>query len=393
MRVLIGTDTFAPDINGAARFARNLAVRLSRRGHSVHVVAPSTNLSSSTATELLDDELITVHRLRSVRWPLHDWIRFPPPWEIGKAVCSVLDEIEPDVVHIQSFINIGRSLSIAARARHIPLVATNHVMPDNIIEYSGLPRQLHPPLTRFGWNLASSVLGEADIVTSPTPIAANYLTQNTTVGSVIPLSCGVDLSRFAPHFTRPPGNRVLYVGRLDAEKRLDTLLQAFSQVSGTLDAHLDIVGGGTELRRLEKLAAALDISDRVQFHGRVTDAQIDELYTQASVFAMPSTAELQSIATLEAMASGVPVVLADAMALPHLVDRGLNGILVPPQNPVELAHALETILSLPEEAYSAMRRHSYEHSLTHDSTAITKRYEELYRDARVKTRERTGALR
>ena len=88
MRVLIGTDTFAPDINGAARFARNLAVRLSRRGHSVHVVAPSTNLSSSTATELLDGELITVHRLRSVRWLLHDWIRFPPPWEIGKSLAE-----------------------------------------------------------------------------------------------------------------------------------------------------------------------------------------------------------------------------------------------------------------------------------------------------------------
>ncbi|NYJ19032.1 glycosyltransferase [Glaciibacter psychrotolerans] len=383
LRVLIATDTFAPDLNGAARFARNLAVRLARRGNSVHVVAPSTTLVSSSQPELFDGQLITVHRLRSVRWLLHDWIRFPPPWEIRKAVGSLLDEIEPDVVHIQSFINIGRSVSLETTARNIPLVATNHVMPDNIVEYSGLPRQLHPPLTRWGWSLASSVLTEADIVTSPTPIAAGYLEENTTVNRVIPLSCGIDLGRFRPHFNRPATNRVLYVGRLDTEKNLDILVRACAMLPAALQVQLDIVGGGTELRRLQKLADHLGVTSRVTFHGRVTDAAIDELYAQASVFVMPSTAELQSIATLEAMASGVPVVLADAMALPHLVDEGRNGVLVPPQCSESLAQALESILLLPDEDYSTMRRCSYEHSLAHDSTAVTLRFEELYRDAQA----------
>ena len=381
LRVLIGADTFPPDVNGASRFTRDLAVRLSARGHTVHVVAPASSRRHGTYVETFGGQRIAVHRLRSFRWPAHEWLRFAPPWELGPRIDRLLEHLQPQVVHSQSFINIGRVLTGQAHQRGIPVVATNHVMPDNIIGVSGLPRSLHPGLTRYGWHLASKTLARAAVVTSTTPIAADYLAQHTGLETIEPVSCGVDTSRFPFHPHRPVDHRILYVGRLDPEKHVDQLLRAFSLMNQSLGAYLDIVGGGAESHRLQQLAARLGVADRVRFHGRISDEELERLYPTASVFVMASTAELQSIATLEAMASGTPVVLADAMALPHLIDNGHNGILVPPGEPRGLAEAIETILTLPHDAYTTMRHAARHKAEEHDSQIVIQHYEQLYRTA------------
>lgn len=379
--VLIGTDTFPPDVNGAARFAREHAVRLARRGHDVHVIAPATRMRSSSGIEVYDGQRLTVHRLRSVRWPLHDWLRVAPPWEVRAQTRRILLRVRPAVVHLQSFIDIGRGLAYEAERLDIPIIATNHVMPDNVVEFSGLPRRLHPRLTAFGWSLASTVYSRADIVTSPTPAAAHYLESNTRLRGVVPVSCGVENDRFTPKQDRPAENRVLFVGRLDPEKNLDTLLNAFSLIPVQLAAHLDIVGSGSERSHLEGLARSLAIADRTTFHGYVDDDRLTELHHRATVFVMPSTAELQSIATLEAMASGTPVVLADAVALPHLIASGAEGYLVHPRNAHEFADRIERILHLDPDAYRAMSRAASATALTHDAGVMTSRYEQLYQES------------
>lgn len=379
LRVLIGADTFPPDINGAARFARDHAVRLARRGHEVHVVAPATSMRTRSGIEIYDGQRIHVHRLRSVRWPLHDWLRFAPPWEVRRATRRLLRGVEPDVVHVQSFIDIGRGLAYETQREGIPLVATNHVMPDNVVEFSGLPRLLQPRLERFGWNLAQSVYSRADVVTSPTPIAARYLERQTALTGVMPISCGIDVDRFSPKTARPAGNRVLFVGRLDPEKNLDVLLTAFSLLGDDLRACLDLVGDGAERDRLADLADRLGVGDRVIFHGRVGDRELVALHALATVFVMPSTAELQSIATLEAMASATPVVLADAMALPHLIATGAEGHLAPAHSPRAFAERIERILRLDPEEYERMSSAALRTARSHDARAVTLRYEQLYR--------------
>ena len=118
------------------------------------------------------------------------------------------------------------------------------------------------------------------------------------------------------------------------------LLRALTLLPAELDAKVEIVGGGDQKRNLEHLAVELGIADRVHFTGYVTDEELREAYHRATVFAMPSIAELQSIATMEAMASALPVVAANAMALPHLVHDGENGYLFEPANPDDLAAKL-----------------------------------------------------
>ncbi len=140
LTVLIGADTFFPDVNGAARFAERLAAGLVARGHDVHVMAPSkTWAQHGVFREVIEGQEMTVHRIRSYRWYPHDWLRFVWPWRAKHYSRIVLDDVKPDVVHIQSHIVIGRALTRIARERGIPVVATNHVMPENILDYSAMP--------------------------------------------------------------------------------------------------------------------------------------------------------------------------------------------------------------------------------------------------------------
>ena len=107
LRIVIGADTFAPDVNGAAKFAERLAAGLVQRGHDVHVVAPASSAKHGTWTEVHEGEPMTMHRLFSWRWYPHPWLRFAMPWRIKQNSARILDEVRPDVVHFQSHFVVG----------------------------------------------------------------------------------------------------------------------------------------------------------------------------------------------------------------------------------------------------------------------------------------------
>ena len=139
------------------------------------------------------------------------------------------------------------------------------------------------------------------------------------------------------------------------------------------------MGGGDQLENLKRMAKQLGIDSRTVFTGYVSDEELKQAYTRASVFAMPSTAELQSIATMEAMASGLPVVAADAMALPHLVHHGENGYLFPPGDVQELAARLAEVLTAGERKRKALQHNSLAFIQPHDIDRTISTFESLYR--------------
>ena len=157
---------------------------------------------------------------------------------------------------------------------------------------------------------------------------------------------GIDASRFANNTPTDNSNPVaLFLGRLDDEKKIDVLLRAVAKLTEHPKLQVELVGDGGERQRLGALARELGIEDRVHFLGHVSDQELPGIYERCTVFVMPSIAELQSIATMEAMASGRPVIGADAMALPHLVHDGDNGYLFPPGDVDRLADRLRRVLT------------------------------------------------
>lgn len=381
LRILIGADTFAPDINGAARFAERLAAGLVQRGHDVHVIAPNRKYRrAEPATEVIEGEPMTLHRLPSVRWAPHDWLRFVWPWRSKHYARKALDRVKPDVVHIQSHIVIGRGLSRIAHQRGIPVIATNHVMAENILDHSTFPAFIDNLVLKFAWADAKRTFDLTRAITTPTRRAADFLERTVDVEGVVPVSCGIDRSQYTPVIGPRTQNRIVFVGRLTAEKQVEVILEAMTKLDPALKTTFDIVGGGDQRKNLERLTTDLGLAEQVTFHGRTTDEELRGLLTRASLFVIASIAELQSIATMEAMASALPIVAADAVALPHLVHDGENGYLFEPGNADELAARLTEVLTAEPAEYERMQQASLDGVLVHDINRTLDTFEALYRD-------------
>ncbi|MBD0335973.1 MAG: glycosyltransferase family 4 protein [Cyanobacteria bacterium Co-bin13] len=162
---------------------------------------------------------------------------------------------------------------------------------------------------------------------------------------------GVDLSNFRRDLTYVPYSgadvfRVFSCGRLNPCKGYEYLIRSISILrSEGLDVRLDIAGedeqGGTGYRQeLEKLICALDLQGSVTLLGAVSEEGVKQCLKKTHVFVLASLEEPLGVATMEAMAMNVPVVVTNAGGVPELVDDGENGILVPPRSSDAIAQAL-----------------------------------------------------
>ena len=162
----------------------------------------------------------------------------------------------------------------------------------------------------------------------------------------------IDLARWRQAFESAPplprsGNSILCVAHLYPRKNVATLLAAMARLSK--ETVLRVVGTGPDRTRLERRARELGLRGRVEFLGHVAFDRLVREYGRADVFCLPSRQEGFGIVFLEAMAAGLPIVAARAAAVPELVSDGESGILVAPDSPVDLAAALDRLLSDPGE--------------------------------------------
>jgi len=382
LTILIAADTYPPHVNGAAQFGYRLAKGMTARGHNVHVLACRQDKGKSF-TEFRDEA--TVHRLRSHGVFTHEYFRICFPWEIKKEISLLFDKVQPDVVHIQSHYMIGEHVLYEAVKRGIRIVATNHFMPENLNPFLPFPQWFKDIVGRISWKDMGKVMGQADVVTTPTPLAAKAMHQHAFLRKVLPLSNGIDSTAYelqpGETIERNSYPTVLFAGRLAEEKHVDVLIDAVAKTPRELNVHLEIVGGGEVRPALEAQVARLGLEDRVKFLGLASDEDLREAYIKADIFCMPGTAELQSLVTLEAMSASTPVLLANAMALPHLVRDGENGYLFTPHDSGELAAKITKLLQLPEDQLKAMGKLSREMVEPHSLNGTLQTFEDLYRGA------------
>ncbi len=153
--------------------------------------------------------------------------------------------------------------------------------------------------------------------------------------------------------------RILYVGRLAAEKNLETLLRAFRiALSRQTPARLSLVlvGSGPEESRLRALAAALGIQDHVEFRGAITQDGLPPIYQSADVLVLPSVSEPWGLVVNEAMLCGLPAIVSDRCGCaPDLITPG-TGWTFPPLDAEGLARRLIEVAGMPEQKLSEMGR-------------------------------------
>ena len=385
MKILIASDLHYPTINGVSTFSRNLAHGLADRGHEVLVIAPS---QTGKRSKEIDRNHVIV---RTVSVPVPFYQNFRISLTPAREVKKIITAFDPDVIHIQMLLGIGQAAMKIGNQMGIPIVSTNHAMPENLMDNMKLLAPVSRPINYMLKAYGARFHSKADYVTLPTQSAIDMF----NLGEKFPqpleaVSNGIDLERFTPKkaaqeiyekFKIPSGVPVVtYVGRLDAEKHMPVLLRAFETVKKAIpDSHLLIVGDGTERTALEHMAHTLGIEESITFTLRVSDQDLEELHRVGTVFCMPSPAELQSIATLEAMASGQPVVAVDAGALGELCQHQRNGFLCQQDDSVAMAEGLIAILR-DSTLREKMSQESLAIAKTHDIRTVLSRFETIYRN-------------
>lgn len=368
MRIVMVTDQYAPMVGGVPAVTQSLARGLARRGHSVTLLAPSPAGPGRRDTA----DRVTLDLRRSIPWPWYEGMRLAcvrPP-----SVLALMSDFAPDIAHIHSPLPLGVMARTSALRLRIPVVYTNHYLPENARPAGDRSRAFDGGFYRYLVGFGN----RCGYVTAPTSVALGLLRDHGLRAPSRVISNGVDLTVFRPgpadeglrerYGLRPGHPVILAVGRLSPEKNVSVLLEAAARL--TTPADLVIAGTGPEAGRLLTAARRLGLGDRVRFLGFVPDPDLAALYRLADIFAIASAAELQSLATMEAMATGLPIVAANAYALRELVSHGGNGYLAAPGRASEMAGYLDQLLrdsdlrgAMAAASLRAIAGHEQDHSL------------------------------
>lgn len=381
MRIGVVTDFYLPWVGGPAAVIHNVAHGLSTRGHDVSILAPS----AVGAPGFERDVAVGVVRAPSVPVPFGYRMRACVPLHVSRW----LQSFRPDVIHVHHPFPLSAAAVFAAGSRGIPVVATNHTIP--ACSLWGLRHV--PPIYNVGTRALGAwivrLLSRCAEVATPTATAATMLRDLGFPRAPRVISNGVDIDRFSPGANPDLRRRfglddrpvVLYTGRLDAEKDMETWLRAAAAAG--VGAQYVVGGQGADRPRLEVLARGLGL-DSLRFIGYVEDDVLPDLYRMADLYFITGPVELQSISTLEALASGLPVIAVDAGALPELVCHDEEGLLIPPGNHEAAAAALRGLL--PDTGRRlAMGRAARHVAESHNIARTVSAYDELLSDVAART--------
>lgn len=377
MKIALTVDSFIEGQGGVSTAVAALARTLRQRGHQVIVYSAADPSHGHT-----DLDVIGLWALRYARFPGG---RVPvDPAKLTRE----LARFHPDIIHNHSMSAMGIQALAAAHLLGIPILGTSHVYLAGFLNYAPLPLDGQPMVEKAAWQYTATFFNRFPCVTTPSEVMRQRL---ATAGLHVPsaaVSNGVNINLFHPRrpffHLHPQPLTLLHVGRLGYEKRVDVVLRAFGRLAHAFpQARLVIVGDGPQASLLQSLAKELEIASRVEFVGQVRHDRLPDIYRQANLFVTASTIETQGLVVLEAMASGLPIVGVDALALPELIHSGVNGFLTPPEDEQALAEAMAQLL-LSEDLRLEMGNASRQIALQHSLPRVAEQYEAIYLRSREK---------
>ncbi len=273
-----------------------------------------------------------------------------------------------DIVHAHwwfpSALAIGRT---AVRSR-VPMVVTSH----------GSDARMATGVTA---SLASFALGRAAGVTT----VSQWLAQRLHLLTAAPITVApmpADITRFtAQAAIRATPARLLFVGRLNAQKNPTVLLRALAELPDNI--HLDVVGDGPDASALHALGAQLGIAHRIAWHGHQTRDAMPAMYAQASCTLVPSRDEGFGLVAAESLLCETPVVAARSGGLPDIVRDGETGALLTAlDDPSAWSAAIRLIVEAPETRATMGAAGRAQMIELVSPAAVAERYRSVYETAR-----------
>jgi glycosyltransferase involved in cell wall biosynthesis len=364
MRVLVVSAMFPPNILGGAEIsAFNLSRWLRDQGHEVAVLTAANGYDDQLDGEMVDGLRIWRRRMpRPYPITLQGRVKrkyLKPLWHLqdhfdprnAAIVADVLDRFKPDFCNVHYLTGIGHNALKAIGVRDIPIM---YVMPDLALSClklkmfeKGKTCERQCALCVVSSRVKGRGVRACRRIGFSSPSYANLERNARFQPAIGRLRAHILNANRYPEPTAPRRAsdvvRLIYVGRLETEKGVRTLLEAAQALSRTQSFELSIVGSGSQEPEFK---AAFGHHPWLTFHGHVSlQAAIDHI-AQSDVLCIPSVwLENSPGVVIQALGLGVPVVGSDVGGIPELVKDGETGLLVPPDDVAQWTAALSRIIA------------------------------------------------
>lgn len=383
MRIGIFTDSYLPIKYGMETSIESFRLSLERLGHEVYIYAPQF--------PNYQDKNPRVFRFKSFQPSKMADMRLSFPFAVGKRTTDVLN-FKLDIVHAQTPFSLGFLGKYVAKKQNIPLFYTHHT------DFAGCIRAYIGDwffIASLSEKITAFFANRCDFVIAPSKKMESHLLKAGVKTPVKILPTGTDLSRFKrtdiskkkvdelrnKYGISAEEKVLLTLSRIGKEKNIDLVISAFSEISKTNKNYkLVIVGKGPYLNELKSAVESSDIKNRVIFTGFVPDEEKPFYYQLGDIFVYGCLNDVQALVVLEAVASGLPVIIADDDAFYGMVENGVNGIFINPPTPkLFSAKTLEILTD------GALRNRYSEGSLAiaekYSENALAEKLVDLYQSA------------
>ncbi|MEA3355712.1 MAG: glycosyltransferase [Patescibacteria group bacterium] len=392
MRILIVSTNFPPYMSGLATATANLGLELSKK-HQLVIISSSVTKKAQIKTPNKNLKLYLMPSF-SFNNKTQLTLAYPQPKKIEK----IINQFKPDIIHLQDFSPICLTALNLGKQFNIPIVITHHFTAEYVVE-SLIPTKIisrslnHSQITKkLIYKLTNPIYNKCNLVTVPNPNLIPYFKQAKLASPIISVPNGIITQNFQvktkpekimkKHQIKQP-KLIIFVGRLDLDKNLKLLLEAFVPISQhNPDTCLVYIGEGRQKEKLKKMAYKLKINNSVYFLGKIDNQQkaLSHLYNTATIFANPSVIENQSVAFIEALAAGLPIVASNLPTLESFIKSNTNGLLFEPNNPTALATCLQILLSsqkLRKRISNNNLKLAKQFNISHTSKLYLKAYQSL----------------
>jgi glycosyltransferase involved in cell wall biosynthesis len=329
LKVLMICPEFIPKMGGAEIQAFSLSKALTKKGLDVRVLTRLSEKSwkKQEALEGIPVQRVDYPRIRLIGGGLLNTFL---AWNILTRYKDF------DLFHF----HIGGSHMV------LPLLILKLLNKPSILKISGwweLERSLLNPNGQIPRLMRMLLFRSDAIISLSDEIKTQLLTFGFPADRIISLPNGVDTQRFYPAVDKTASRKIIFVGRLVTEKGVPVLLRAAGKLTAEFpDISVDLVGAGPIEEELKQMIGNLGLYGKVRFLGRLDN--VANVLKTADIYVQPSLNEGLPNSLLEAMASGLPVVVTNVGGMPDVVTDGVEGFVVEPSNIDALAVALERLL-------------------------------------------------
>lgn len=371
MQILLVTETYLPYITGVSISTDSIARYMVSKGHKVTLLYPRPLVPGSVEKM----KSLTLVEVPSFKTPFYNFNATAIYPLAVPVIEKLMHSTKFDVVHIQEPGALGQAVLKKAKSHNIPIVGALHFIPEQIDRVLG--GYFEKILTPLFAVYIKSTYNKYDQIMTPSIFFANYLKSIGVAKPINVISNGTDIKRFFPLKNKVAKKTVdlFFLGRLDKDKNVETLVKALKYTDNNVK--LTIVGRGTEKDNLQKLAKSINVESKIKWVDYITDAEMPSYYQKADIFTIMSPYEGQSIVTLQAIATGLPIIVANAGALPELCKDKVNGFLVDTYNYKTLAEKIN-ILARDKNMRTKFGSESRKISLDHDKKNVLHKLEIIF---------------